>query len=143
MNQCVFPVKRIVPLTFLLLLTSTRSEVNDDELWAAVEFSKEITSKLELELGQELRLKKYFSEFHKTFTDLSLSYTIFSSIKVSGEYRYIVYGDKEKSRISLSGKFDFKFLNLMPSHRLKLQQETEKGEVPDELELRNKFKIRF
>jgi len=144
MGKPPFQFKWVIILSlFIFPFSLIQSKTIDDELWTAIELKKKITSKLECEIGQQVRMREYFSEFHKTFTDLSLSYTIFSSIKVFGEYRFIVEKDEKKTRLSLGGKIDFKILNFIPSHRMKLQQDTEKGKEPDELELRNKFKIKY
>ena len=81
----------------IILLSKSYSNSIDNELWTGLEINKKITSKVKLILGQQIRLKNQFSEFHKTFTNLSLSYKIKPSVELLSSYRYIIYNDKKKN----------------------------------------------
>lgn len=130
-------------LLFSLFLSSIiHSEIIENQQWTSLEISKNISQNIEVNLSQEIRYKNNYDDFNKTFTDLSLSYKLFSSIKFIGQYRYIIYTDKEKKRISFSTKFYNQLFNFNLSYKLKTQREYEKDESPED-NFRNKLTIKY
>ena len=127
---------------FLLSISVVHSKSIDDELWTGMELKKKITSKIKLELGQQIRLKDHWSLVHKTLTDLSLSYKILPFVEFSGGYRYNVYEDKEKSRINFDIKIDFN-IKYSPSLRFSLEQASEINEEPEDIVVRNKLSFEY
>lgn len=132
---------------FLLLYIFSLSLVHpksiDDELWTGIELQKKISSTIKLKLEQQLRLKEHFSQFHKTFTDLSVSYKVSSNVRFTGKYRYIVYEDKVKSRISLGGKINHETDYFLTSYRSRIQREFENNELQEDMVFRNKFTLGY
>lgn len=130
-------------LLFSLFLSSIiHSEFVDNQQWTSIEISKNISQNIEVDLSQEIRYKNNYDDFNKTFTDLSLSYKLFSSIKFIGQYRYIIYTDKEKKRISFSTKFYNQLFNFNLTYKLKTQRDYEKDESPED-NFRNKLTIKY
>ena len=73
-----------LPLYIIMLsISMIYSKSIEDELWSGIELKKKITSKIKLELGQQIRMKDHWSKFHKTFTNISLSYEGISIIELS------------------------------------------------------------
>lgn len=128
---------------FISLLTLVHSKSIDDELWTGIELKKKISSTIKLKVEQQLRLKEHFSQFHKTFTDFSLSYKVSPIVKFTGKYRYIVYEDKVKSRISLGCKINLETNYFLTSYRFRLQRDFERNEPQEDSVLRNKFTLGY
>lgn len=116
--------------------------VVDDELWASVEIQKEF-SLIKIEIEQQLRYNEHYSQFHKTFTDFSLSYINLPIVEFSGKFRYIIYDDKEKSRIGVSCTIDPNITFFIPNFKFKVQRDYEKDKDPDDLVIRNKFTFEY
>jgi len=143
LNSNNIQTKWTFPLFIIILsLSLIYSKSNDNELWTGIELKKKITSKLKLELGQQIRMKDNWSQFHKTLTDLSLSYKIVPNIEFSGGYRYLVYNDKEKHRFNFDSKIDLN-TKYSPSLRFRLEQKTELDEEPDDIVARNKVSFEY
>ncbi|MBC8197760.1 MAG: DUF2490 domain-containing protein [Candidatus Marinimicrobia bacterium] len=126
----------------LFLISIIHSEIVENQQWMNIEISKNISQNIEIDLSQEIRYKSNYDEFSKTFTDLSLSYKIFSSIKFIGQYRYIIYTDKEKKRLSFSTKYYKQLYNFNLSYKLKIQRDYEMDKSPED-NFRNKLKIKY
>ena len=83
-------------------------------------------------------MKDHCSKFHKTFTNISLSYEGISIIELSGGYRYLIYEDKEKYRLNFDSKIEIN-TKYSPSFRIRLEQESDLDKDPEELVVRNKL----
>ena len=128
-----------LPLYIIMLsISMIYSKSIEDELWSGIELKKKITSKIKLELGQQIRMKDHWSKFHKTFTNISLSYEGISIIELSGGYRYLIYEDKEKYRLNFDSKIEIN-TKYSPSFRIRLEQESDLDKNPEELVVRNKL----
>ena len=123
-----------------ILFSKSFSNSIDNELWTGLEINKKITSKVKLILGQQIRLKDHFSEFHKTFTNLSLSYKIRPLVDLLSSYRYIIYDDKNKIRINFDSKINFNYL-FLSDYRFRLQHEFDDGGQLEEILSRNKLTL--
>ena len=128
-----------LPLYIILLsISMIYSKSIEDEFWSGIEIKKKITSKIKLDLGQQIRMKDHWSQFHKTFTNISLTYKGFSIVELSGGYRYIIYKNKEKYRLNFDSKIEIN-TKYSPSFRIRLEQESELNKEPEKLVIRNKF----
>ena len=109
----------------------------DNQLWTSIGVDVTLASRFNLELEQQLRLKEQISTFKNTFTEISLAYRINKYFSASGNYRHIIYPDKWRNRVSLSGRYKRDLTRFSLGYRLKAQRESEPGESPEDL-LRNR-----
>ena len=116
--------------------------LDDNQSWTSVGFDKKLPYSFKLKFEQELRLKDQLSTFKQTFSEFSLSYTVFKGFKIEIPFRYMNYKDKTKQRVSFGGSYKYSFKPVSLKHRTKYQKTYEKGEIPEEL-IRNKFSIMY
>ena len=126
----------------LFLLISNIYGADDNESWTSIGFEKKLPYKLKLEFEQELRFKDQISTFKQTFSDISLSYKVFDGLRIQIPYRYIVYKDKIKQRLSFSGSYRYSFKPVDLKYRIKFQRTYEDKESTDDL-IRNKFSVEY
>jgi len=117
--------------------------LDDNQSWTSVGFEKKLPYSFKLKFEQELRLEDQASTFKQTFSEFSLSYSVFKGFKIEIPFRYMFYKDKTKQRVSFSGSYKYSFKPVSLKHRTKYQRTYEKqGEIPEEL-IRNKFSIMY
>ena len=139
----VLPTTRTIRYGVLLfLLIPNIYGADDNESWTSIGFEKKLPYKLKLEFEQELRLKDQISTFKQTFSDISLSYKVFDGLRIQIPYRYIVYKDKIKQRLSFSGSYKYSFKPVDLKYRTKFQRTYEDKESIDDM-IRNKFSIQY
>jgi len=126
----------------LFLLIPNIYGADDNESWTSIGFEKKLPYKLKLEFEQELRFKDQISTFKQTFSDISLSYKVFDGLRIQIPYRYIVYKDKIKQRLSFSGSYKYSFKPVDLKYRTKFQRTYEDKESIDDM-IRNKFSIQY
>ena len=126
----------------LALWTPVRVGAQDNQLWSSIGVDVTWASRFNLELEQQLRLKEQISTFKNTFTEISLAYKISKSSSASSNYRYLIYPDKRRRRISLSGRYARDLTRLSLGYRLKIQRETEAGESPED-RVRNRLALSY
>ena len=126
----------------LFLLIPNIYGADDNESWTSIGFEKKLPYKLKLEFEQELRLKDQISTFKQTFSDISLSYKVFDGLRIQIPYRYIVYKDKIKQRLSFSGSYKYSFKPVDLKYRTKFQRTYEDKESTDDL-IRKKFSVEY
>ncbi len=116
--------------------------LDDNQSWTSVGFEKKLPYSFKLQFEQELRLEDQASTFKQTFSEFSLSYSVFKGFKIEIPFRYMTYKDKTKQRVSFSGSYKYSFKPVSLKHRTKYQRTYEKEEIPEEL-IRNKFSIMY
>tara|TARA_Y100000590_G_scaffold156711_1_gene180135 strand:- start:50 stop:730 length:681 start_codon:yes stop_codon:yes gene_type:complete len=124
----------------------------DNESWIGFELNKNFTSKLDLEVSQNIRTNRENSSIHiyKTFTSIGLTYKVSDIIQLSSKYRYAFEFTPQDGynshRFDLDAKIDFekiKNIRFFPSYRFRIQQKfDEKGNTQD-LTIRNRFKHEY
>jgi len=131
-------------LGFWLLIFCIQSSygLDDNQSWTSVGFEKKLPYSFKLQFEQELRLEDQLSTFKQTFSEFSLSYSVFKGFKIEIPFRYMTYKDKTKQRVSFSGSYKYSFKPVSLKYRTKYQTTYEKGEIPEEL-IRNKFSIMY
>ncbi len=129
---------------YLLLIICIQSSygLDDNQSWTSVGFEKKLPYSFKLQFEQELRLEDQLSTFKQTFSEFSLSYSVFKGFKIELPFRYMTYKDKTKQRVSFSGSYKYSFKPVSLKHRTKYQRTYEKGEIPEEL-IRNKLSIMY
>ncbi len=139
----VLPTTRTIRRSVLLfLLIPNIYGADDNESWTSIGFEKKLPYKLKLEFEQELRLKDQISTFKQTFSDISLSHKVFDGLRIQIPYRYIVYKDKIKQRLSFSGSYRYSFKPVDLKYRIKFQRTYEDKESTDDL-IRKKFSVEY
>ena len=126
----------------LIFCIQTSYGLDDNQSWTSVGFEKKLPYSFKLQFEQELRLDNQLSTFKQTFSEFSLSYSVFKGFKIEIPFRYINYKDKTKQRVSFSGSYKYSFKPVSLKYRTKYQRTYEKGEIPEEL-IRNKFSIMY
>ena len=94
---------------------------NDFHSWSSVNLELKIVPKLKLKLEQSLRFKSNFSEFNQTFSEFSLAYQLNDIFKISVPYRYAIYKEKTKHRLSISSSSKLDKSALSYKYRFKFQ----------------------
>jgi len=139
---------KIVCYLFFLLAQSLYG-ADDHQSWTKVSIEKKIPFSLKLELSQGLRLKDSASTFNQTFFELSLSYKDSNGLRINIPYRYTVFENKIKHRLSLGASYQYSFKPVSLKYRIKFYRLHENGEsVGEDGEalgdlIRSKFIIKY
>ena len=135
--------KRINIGYFLLYLFIQYSfGIDDTHTWTSIGFEKNLPHSLSLEFEQELRIKDRLSTFSQTISEVALSYKVIDGLNISIPYRYAVFDDKIKQRLSLGASYKYKFNPISLKYRTKLQRSFEKEKTHEYL-IRNKLIIEY
>ena len=122
---------------------------NDNQSWTKISFEKKLPYSLKLELSQGLRLKDQLSTFNLAFFEASLLYKSSNGLKISIPYRYTIFEDKIKHRLSLGASYQYTFKPISLKYRIKYYRLYENGESTEEDGsafgdlIRNKFTVRY
>ena len=116
--------------------------LDDNQSWTSIGFEKKLPYSLKLEFEQELRLKDQLSTFNQTFSEVSLSYKVFDGLNINIPYRYAIFDDKVKQRLSFSGSYKYSFKPISLKYRARFQRTNEKEKNAKDL-IRNKFTIEY
>jgi len=133
----------------LFLLAQCLYGTDDHQSWTKVSLEKKIPFSLKLELAQGLRLKEYVSTFNQTFFELSLSYKDSNGLRINIPYRYTIFEDKIKHRLSLGASYQYSFKPVSLKYRIKFYRLHENGEsLGEDGEalgdlIRSKFTIKY
>ena len=87
-------------------------------------------------------MKEQFSAFKQTHSELSIAYKLLDNLKIEIPYRYTLYKNKVKQRLSLSGFQKYKIMPFSLKHRVKYQWTFEEKKSTERL-IRNKFYILY
>ena len=134
-------------LIFLLIQCSYGAD--DYQNWTKISFEKKLPFSLKLELTQGLRLENQLSTINQAFFEISVSYKVSSNLRVNIPYRYSVYEDKIKHRLSFGASYQYSFKPVSLKYRLKIYRLYENGESLGEDGnplgdlIRNKFTIKY
>jgi hypothetical protein len=126
---------------FFLFIQSSFG-IDDTHTWTSIGFEKNLPHSFSLEIEQELRIKDQLSTFSQTFSEVSLSYKVIDGLNISIPYRYAVFDDKIKQRLSLGASYKYKFNPISLKYRTKLQRSFEKEKTHEYL-IRNKLIIEY
>ena len=121
-------MKLYIVCYLLFLLAQCLYGADDHQSWTKVSLEKKIPFSLELELAQGLRLKDYVSTFNQTFFELSLSYKDSNGLRINIPYRYTIFEDKIKHRLSFGASYQYSFKPLSLKYRIKYYRLYENGE---------------
>ena len=142
-------MKLYIVCYLLLLLTQCLYGAGDHQSWTKVSLEKKIPFFLKLELAQGLRLKDYVSTFNQAFFELSLSYKDSNGLRINIPYRYTIFEDKIKHRLSFGASYQYSFKPVSIKYRIKYYKLYENGEpLGEDGEalgdlIRSKFTIKY
>ena len=142
-------MKLYIVCYLLFLLAQCLYGADDHQSWTKVSLEKKIPFSLKLELAQGLRLKDYVSIFNQAFFELSLSYKDSNGLRINIPYRYTVFEDKIKHRLSFGVSYQYSFKPVSLKYRIKYYRLYENGEPLGEGGvtlgdlIRSKFTIKY
>ena len=122
---------------------------DDNQSWTKISFEKKLPYSLKLEVAQGLRLKDQLSTFNLAFFETTLSYKISNGPKISIPYRYTIFEDKIKHRLSFGVSYQYSFKPISLKYRIKYYRLYENGKsIEDDGEtfgdvIRNKFTMKY
>ncbi len=116
--------------------------IDDTHAWTSIGFEKKLSRSLSLQFEQELRIKDQLSAFSQTLSEVSLSYKVIDGLNINIPYRYSVFDDKFKQRLSLGVSYKYNFKPIGLKYRAKLERSFEKNNPLEDL-IRNKFIIEY
>jgi len=112
-------------------------------------FWKKLPYSLKLELEQGLRFKDHISTFNQAFFEVSLSYKDSNGLRINIPYRYTIFEDKIKHRLSFGASYQYSFKPVSLKYRIKYYRLYENGELLGEDGdalgdlIRSKFTIKY
>ena len=138
----VKPTRINIGYFLLYLFIQYSFGIDDTHTWTSIGFEKNLPHSFSLEFEQELRIKDQLSTFSQTFSEVSLSYKVIDGLNISIPYRYAVFDDKIKQRLSLGVSYKYNFNPISLKYRTKLQRSFEKEKTHEYL-IRNKLIIEY
>jgi len=142
-------MKLYIVCYLLSLLTQCLYGADDHQSWTKVSLEKKIPYSLKLKLSQGLRLKDQLSTFNQIFFEASLSYKDSNGLRINIPYRYTVFEDKIKHRLSFGASYQYSFKPVSLKYRMKYYRLYENGEPLEEDGealgdlIRSKFTIKY
>ena len=112
-------MKLYIVCYLLFLVAQCLYGADDHQSWTKVSLEKKIPFSLKLELAQGLRLKDYVSIFNQAFFELSLSYKDSNGLRINIPYRYTVFENKIKHRLSFGVSYQYSFKPVSVKYRIK------------------------
>ena len=123
--------------------------LNDNQSWTKISFEKKLPHSFKLELAQGLRLKGQLSTFNQAFFEVSLSYKDSNGLRINIPYRYTIFEDKIKHRLSFGALYQYSFEPVSLKYHIKFYRLYENGEPHGEDGallgdlIRNKFTFKY
>ena len=114
----------------------------DNQSWSSLNFKIDAPFSTKLNIEQSLRLENNLSQFKQTFTEISISYKINDLMRIDIPYRYSIYNNKTKNRISIGSSIKLNKKKIGTKYRLKFQN-TKESNKPIEITFRNKFSLSY
>ena len=121
-------MKLYIVYYLLFLLAQCLYGADNHQSWTKVSLDKKIPFSLKLQLAQGLRLKDYVSTFNQAFFELSLSYKDSNGLRINIPYRYTIFEDKIKHRLSFGASYQYSFKPVSLKYRIKYYSLYENGE---------------
>jgi len=142
-------MKLYIVCYLLFLLAQCLYSAEDHQSWTKISFEKKFPYSLKLELAQGLRLKDQISTFNQAFFEVSLSYKDSNGLRINIPYRYTIFEDKIKHRLSFGALYQYSFEPVILKYHIKFYRLYENGESDGEDGaplgdlIRNKFTIKY
>ena len=150
MQSMVYKILKLnIVCWIFFLMVQCSYGVDDNQSWTKISFDKKLPYSLKLELAQGLRLKDQLSTVNQAFFEVSFSYKDSNGLKINIPYRYTIFEDKIKHRLSLGVSYQYSFKHVSLKYRTKFYRLYENGETIGvdgenfgDL-IRNKFSIKY
>ena len=114
---------------FCLLITSQYIYGQDEnQSWTKITFEKKLPYSLKFEFSQGLRLKEELSVINLAFFEGAISYKTSKGFKVDIPYRYTIFEDKIKHRLSFGASYQYTIKPIALKYRIKYYRLYEEGE---------------
>ena len=142
-------IKLYIVCYILFLLAQCLYGADAQQSWTKISFEKKLPYSLKLELAQGLRLKGQLSTFNQAFFEASLSYKDSNGLRINIPYRYTIFEDKIKHRLSFGALYQYSFEPVILKYHIKFYRLYENGESDGEDGaplgdlIRNKFTIKY
>jgi len=121
-------MKLYIVYYLFFLLAQCLYGADNHQSWTKVSLDKKIPFSLKLQLAQGLRLKDYVSTFNQAFFELSLSYKASNGLRINIPYRYTIFENKIKHRLSFGASYQYSFKPVSLKYRMKHYRLYENGE---------------
>ena len=128
-------------LLLLLLLQFSYAE-KSNESWNGINIEVKLPYSMKLGIEQNLRFVDQSPKFKQTFTEISLSYKLFKDVLIILPFRYAIFDDKTKQRLSFASSYKYSINPFSMKYRLKFQRVFEDGNFSNDM-IRNKLWIRY
>ena len=142
-------MKLYIVYYIFFLLAQCLYGADNHQSWSKVSLDKKIPFSLKLQLVQGLRFKDYVSTFNQAFFELSLSYKDSNGLRINIPYRYTIFENKIKHRLSFGASYQYSFKPVSLKYRMKYyrlygngEPIGEDGEALGDL-IRSKFIIKY
>jgi len=127
---------------YFILLLQFSYGANEFESRNTVSYTVKLSQPFKFEFEQSLRLSGQQFSFKQTFTEMNLSYELIDGFRVFIPFRYAIYEDEIKKRLSFGGLYKYNFSSISLRYKTRFQRVYENGEKPDDV-FRNKFSINY
>ena len=115
---------------------------DDFESRNTISYQVKLPQSFKIDFEQSLRLRGNQFSFRQTFTEAGISYKVSDGLKLLLPFRYAIFEDKVKKRISFGGSYKYKFNDYTMRYKSRYQRVYEKDEDLEDL-IRNKFTIQY
>ena len=142
-------MKLYIVYYLFFLLAQCLYGADNHQSWTKISLEKKIPFSLKLELSQGLRIKNQLSTFSQAFFEMSLSYKDSNGLRINIPYRYTIFEDKIKHRISFGASYQYSIKPISLKYRIKYYRLYENGEpLGEDREalgdlIRSKFTIKY
>ena len=113
---------------------------NDFESRNAITFQLKLPHSFKIEFKQGLRLSGQELSFKQTFTEFDLSYKINNRFNIFIPFRYAIFEDEIKKRLSFGGSYKYNLKTLSFRYKSRFQRVYEQDNKLEET-FRNKFSV--
>ena len=142
-------MKLSIVYLFIFHMVQFSYGTDENQSWTKLSVEKKLPYSLNLELSQGLRFKDHISTFNQAFFEVSLSYKDSNGFKINIPYRYTIFEDKIKHRLSFGSSYQYSFKPVILKYRIKFYRLYENGKLAGEDGetlgnlIRNKFTFKY
>ena len=133
----------------IFLLAQYSYGADDNQSWTKISIEKKFPYQLKLELAQGLRFNNHISTINQAFFEVSFSYKDSNGLRINIPYRYTIFEDKIKHRLSFGASYQYSIKPVSLKYRIKYYRLYENGESLGEDGvtlgdlIRSKFTIKY
>jgi hypothetical protein len=131
---------RILFVLLLLPLSPVRAQIDDTGLWLGADLRKSVTRKLDVTLGEQVRMHQDITAVDALITDAGIQYDLTKKLRASLNYRFInsnqenYYSKRHRFYADVSWKEKFSRFSVSLRERIQEQfndyYSSERGKIP-------------